>query len=174
MSDLSSELDEVLGISAEDVRKLEESRKPSTGIWYYVYLKPKWVLMTFSDAEYGALSHYEAWMKYIVPKLIDHYDIEDNIDDLEDAYRGVPRGRVDVTTDLEMGLRAEGGPKFFLLHGDDFPSGTKSGQLGKIMSRFNLSHLAARGVVVDKAVDHEKMDPEHQKIVTSIVGEVPY
>ena len=65
MGELRQKLEEVLG--AEEVsrlRAINESRKPTQGIWYYIYYEPKWELVVFKADEYGNLSHLEAWGNY--------------------------------------------------------------------------------------------------------------
>jgi hypothetical protein len=162
----------------------ETRRMPTAGIWYYVWLKPKWELVVFpaldenGEKEYGDLSHLEAWMNYLVPRLVSHYKLKlssEQLEQLTDAYRGVPRGRVDISDDLVHGGVPVGPSVWFMFHGNDFPKGKSAeSELGKIMSELRIAGFAASGKIQVKFSDHETMVPEHQVVVQQFLGELPY
>jgi hypothetical protein len=153
-------------------KQINESRKPITGIWYYIYLEPKWQLYIYKADEYQNISHLEAWIKYIVPKLKEFYGL-DKKDILEDAYRGFPRGRVDLNTSPEI---IDPSNKFMIFHGDDFPSGlNRITEEGKILNGFNLAGLIARGLAKFEFAEHETMDPGHKEVVENVIStKIPY
>jgi len=171
---LDQRLIEVLG--ADDVKFLKqitEARRPITGIWYYIYFEPDWRLEAYKADEYKNISHFEAWMHYIVPKLVTFYGLDGlEAKKLEDAYRGFPRGRVDLNTSPDL---IDPSGKFMIFHGNDFPSGlNKTTEEGRILNHFNLAGLMARGVVEFKFSEHETMDKDHVSVVRSVVDEIPY
>jgi hypothetical protein len=161
----------------------ETRRMPTTGIWYYIWLKPQWELEVFpaldenGGKEYGDLSHLEAWMNYLAPKLVTHYGLKltnEQLEQLTDAYRGVPRGRVDISDDLIHGT-SKGSSIWFILHGNDFPRGKNmESELGKIMRELRIAGYAASGKIKTKYSEHETMVESHQKVLQQFFGEIPF
>jgi hypothetical protein len=56
-----------------------------------------------------------------------------------------------------------------LFHGNDFPLPPKA-EIKKLIGIFDLTGLALAGKVEAIEVDHEKMDPNHQATIASIIG----
>jgi hypothetical protein len=162
----------------------ETRRMPTSGIWYYVWLKPRWELVVFpeldenGEKEYGDLAHLEAWMNYLVPKLVSHYGLkltDVQLDQFTDAYRGVPRGRVDISDDLVHGDVPKGQSVWYILHGNDFPKGKNAeSELGKIMRELRIAGFAASGRVQMKFSEHETMVGSHCELLRQFLGEIPY
>jgi len=162
MNDFIKKLEKTLG------RKISEDRRPKSGIWYYLWLDPKWELWTYTYTNPDEnIAHYEAW-QVISDKIAAHYKItnEEQIEKLKEAYLGMPRGRIESADSL--GLDVHKG-KWILFHGNDFPL-PQTAEIKKLIGIFDLTGLALAGRVEAVEVDHEKMDPTHQEIVTSIIG----
>jgi len=159
---LNKKLHEVLGV---EIEVITEDASPTEGMWYYIYLKPKWVRIDVKTSEYGEIGHPKFWEKYIVPKLIEHYGLEESAkEDLEYLCYSMPRGRV-----------AEIKGKWHFFHGDDFPSLLSiKAEEKRLISTFNLTHLAIRDMTEFRVAEHEKMDETHKKRLQEIIGEVEY
>jgi hypothetical protein len=176
------DLDEKLNKAFKIIK--ETRRMPTAGIWYYIWLKPQWELIVFpaldenGEKEYGDLAHLEAWMNYLVPKLVTHYGLKltkEQLEQLTDAYRGVPRGRVDISDDLIHGGTPKGPSMWFIFHGNDFPKGKNiESELGKIMRELRIAGFAASGKIQTKYSEHETMVESHQKVLQQLLGEIPF
>jgi len=143
------------------------------GIWYYVYLKPTWVLRVF-PRKIGSpnLPHMKAWTLMVVEEIARHYHLsEEQKKELADLPWCMPRGRVD-DVDLDTGKPLNG--DFAVYHGNDFPVGTKDGEIKRIIGRLNLSPLVFQYRVLLVEHKHEKMDEEHKKKAQAILGPIPY
>jgi hypothetical protein len=161
MNDFREKLEKTLG------RKISEDRRPKAGIWYYLWLDPKWELWTYTYTDQDEnIAHYEAW-QVLADKIATHYKITDKeqIEKLKEAYLGMPRGRVDSADTL--GIEAHKG-KWMIFHGNDFPLPPKA-EIKKLIGIFDLTGLALAGKVEAIEVDHEKMDPNHQATVASVL-----
>ncbi len=135
---------------------------PTGGIWYYVWLKPKWELVILHGEE---KLHLDMWFDHVIPLLKKKYKLpaKQRVK-LGDLTYSMPRGRVTEVV--------EGGESVFLIrHGDDFPEGVrKESELKKIVAYFGLTNRA-----VEYEVDpHETMVPEEQDDLEAIIGSVPY
>ena len=173
---MNDKLDNVLGTKVEVIK---ENKEPTEGIWYYLYLKPKWVRLIITNQEYGSYGHPQFWEKYIVPKLIQHYKLDDSqIDKLNELPYSMPRGRV-TFTGKDTGIHAiVGGEEeqpntWHLDHGNDFPL-DKESEERRLISGFNLTGPANSNKVKFRRVNHETMLPAQQARLTAIIGEVPY
>jgi hypothetical protein len=161
-----NELEEVL--RAEKL--ISESKRPSSGIWYYVFLPSGWELRTFPYSEYPPEGHIEFWVKYIVPELVKAWSLDaDQKRKLLGVYRGMPRGRVDFSASSH-GFEVEGEKPntWYLFHGDDFPKAVDA-EKSTLENAFNLSNFAVRGLTQFKYAAHEKMLPDHLKVVKNIL-----
>ena len=124
-------------------RLLHEDRRPSEGIWYWVYLKPDWELRVFKNTEYGDfLTHVDVWEDYIAPLLAEHYNV--SLKSLINIPYAMPRGRV---------VKRKDGT-WFLYHGNDAPGGLAKWKK-KIIHAFNLEGQV--GLINWDVDDHEKM-----------------
>ena len=139
-------------------------RCPSSGIWYYVYLKPDWKLV----AECGdTLQHMTYWPRVIVPMLAAHYGLDVvAFNMLMPLSESMPRGR--VTSELY-------GESCTIAHGNDFPSGTfEDEQLAILVKAFKLGHRCEHDKVMIVFEEHETMRPDHKRRLQKIIGKVPY
>jgi hypothetical protein len=118
---------------------------PQVGIYYWVPSSGSWKLEAWKKANKD-IHHAEIWRDHLLPRL--RLGIN-----LARYYRGIPRGRV---------LWNEGSG-IVVLHGDDAPVSDHKEQ---ICREFNLSIENTDWMVVD----HEKMNPEHQKLVMDMVN----
>jgi hypothetical protein len=155
----------------KNMKKAKKTPKPSGGIWFWVWLKPRWELVVYLAAEYkelGEVTHEAAWGMYTAGKVASHYHIDEDDHEIRNAYAGMPRGRV-----------AHVGKKWVFYHGDDTPSVLLMG-LSKveiqqvIISRFNLTKQALAGQVEFKFDEHETMQEDDRAIVKKYIGDVPY
>lgn len=152
---------------------IREDQTPRTGIWYYLWLKPRWKLWTFPYVDVKkAYSHYEVWQA-LAEDVGRHYKLtERQVSDLQELPYCFPRGRVDTSDILatnELGEPNTRSDQWFLLHGNDFPL-SKDGEIKKIISLFNLVGPATRDMVKELVVDHEKMVPDHVAKASVILG----
>ena len=146
---------------------IKEDTRPSEGMWYFVWLKPRWELRVFKETEYGNLTHQDAWYKYLAPIIGKHYKVDINkvvgTDSLKNAYACMPRGRVYVSED----------GKYTFGNGDDFPINPKKAQI-MLISQFELTKLALMGKTKWKYDEHERMIETDQAVVQALIGKVPY
>jgi len=157
-------------------RLIKESRRPSSGIWYYVYLPTGWQRRSFKYSEYPPDGHEAFWKRYLVPLLVKAYKLsETKKKELESAYRGFPRGRVDLSASEDgMAVAGEKPNTWYFFHGNDFPVQPEA-EKSRLVDDFNLTGLAVRGLVEFRHAAHEEMLSEHRAIVQRILGKViPY
>ena len=155
-------------------RLIKESRRPSSGIWYYVYLPTGWQRRSFK--EYPPDGHEAFWKRYLVPLLVKAYKLsETKKKELESAYRGFPRGRVNLSASEDgMAVAGEKPNTWYFFHGNDFPVQPEA-EKSRLVDDFNLTGLAVRGLVEFRHAAHEEMLSEHRAIVQRILGKViPY
>jgi len=146
---------------------LKEDVRPSEGVWYWVWLKPSWVLREFRFTEYGGdIQHDVAWRNYIAPEIAKHYKVSLNevvgVDSLINAYTGMPRGRVAKTSS-----------KWVFYHGNDTPVNFAKAKL-MIAARFNLRNALVDGTATFMYDEHEAMQDEDKAVIEAVIGEVPY
>ena len=146
------------------IKRKVASNKPEEGIWYYIWMKPNWKLV---DLQGGDNMHGELWQDLVHHRIKDHYKLTlEQVDVLEDASQGVPRGRVVLERD-----------KYVFYHGGDFPTGKSTdAEKKKLIGLFNLTcfYLEDKNRVEFRFAEHYKMDPDEQEIVKSVLGEVSY
>lgn len=131
----------------------------SSGIWYYVYLDPHWIMMISQN---GLDQHMHFWPEKVVPVLQAHYGLNSSdASKLKPLYASMPRGRV---VDFQYGS------SFEIVHGNDFPSClSKSSQIKEVKSLFNLPVRTK-----DAVHEHEMMIKDHKKRLQRIIGKVAY
>lgn len=139
---------------------------PTGGIWYYVWLKPKWELVILHGED---RLHLDMWFDHIVPLLKKKYKLtKQEAVRLTDLSYSMPRGR--VTELLERGQSS-----FMVRHGGDFPGGLrKESELKKIVAYFGLTNRVILKQVEFVVDQHEKMIEEEQVDLSEIIGDVPY
>lgn len=142
---------------------LKEDYRPSEGIWYWVWLRPKWKLTEFKKTEYGDMTHEDAWTRYVSGKIAKHYGVSN--DDLKDAYTGMPRGRV-----VRIGKKDV---LWVFYHGDDTPISFGRAKF-QLVSRFELRKQASEGQTGFQFHEHETMQEDDMAIVQRSIGKVPY
>jgi hypothetical protein len=133
-------------------------RRTVYGYWYYVWLRPRWRLCMFTDDG----CHVVAWRKKIVPMLLRHYRRKlnaDQLSDLKNAYRAMPRGRL-----LEMN-RGE----FMLAHGRDFP-GDEGVEFDRWVSMLKLTAALSVGKAWSAYQEHETMSGEDVVVFGRLFG----
>jgi len=145
---------------------LNEDTRPSGGIWYFLWLKPHWILEAYKETEYGEMTHATLWEKYLADTIGKHYKADPDeifgLDSIRNAYTGMPRGRVLM----------QGGIWMFY-HGNDFP--ISYGKATKLLpSAFELNRHAVLGKVKFEYDDHETMQPEDQETLRQVIGNIPY
>jgi len=152
-------------------RLIKESRKPSSGIWYYVYLPTGWQRRSYKYSEYPPDGHEAFWKRYIVPLLAKAYKLDDaKAKKLESAYRGFPRGRVDLSASKDgLAFAGEKPNTWYFFHGNDFPVQPEA-EKSRLVDDFNLTGFAIRNMVEFKHAVHEEMLPDHRAIVQKILG----
>jgi hypothetical protein len=150
------------------------ARRPSEGPYYLVQLKDKWVIEPFPSSEYDHVGHLDVWRDYIVPQLIESYNLhltKEELEELLSAYCGMPRGRVNGSgTDATFEIPGEKAGFWYVDHGNDVPSGlSKEKAEGLVIQSFGLYALAARGMVEFRVSAHEKMNQEDIEIVQRLL-----
>lgn len=131
---------------------LKESTDAQVGIYYWVPLpNNKWDIMKFYESHYGDTMHEQVWKTEVVPYLLNIWkpkvDLR-TLDQIRQAYAGLPRGRVSKTM-----------TGYVNYHGNDAP--TK--HLDAIIKReFGLPEMKS---VFD---DHERTLPADVKLVNKL------
>lgn len=147
---------------------LKEDRKPSEGIWYIIWLKPKWVLKAFKDTEYPGIAHMSAWTEYLAPLVADHYKIP--LDEVKLLTYAFPRGRVVYQQQKakEITSMSEMTGKWVFYYGGDLPD-NRFKRL--IVSAFNLEGMVGR-MQWSTDDEHEYMQELDVMDMVSLIG--PY
>ena len=151
------------------VARNRSAMRPSEGIWYYVYLKPRWRLIVWPFEQYEEMTHPDAWVKYVVPLIIKYYGIKskNDVENISNLPYSMPRGRCAFSSQKI----------WTLFHGDDFPSElSKEGEHKKIISALGLTKIALdnKEKVVFRFDDHEVMDDlERSQLKKIIKKDVP-
>ena len=147
---------------------IKEDTRPSEGIWYYVWLKPKWVLYAFKATEFGDMTHLDVWSSSLADVMAKHYKINpdqiiNDVDSLRNAHCCMPRGRV--------WKNPEG--KWIFGHGNDFPIDTAKA-MKVLPASFELTKEILNKNVTFRFEEHETMEKEDMLIVQALIGKVPY
>lgn len=143
-----------------------DRRTPSTGAWYFIFLRPRWILLAFRSEGHGETGHSTLWEMNVVKMISEHYGIDPDkvlgIDCVRNAYAGMPRGRVTLK-----------GRKWIFYHGGDTP--VDWGKARKmLLDRFGLAREAHGGRVEFVFDEHEQMIREDQRTLTLALGSIPY
>ena len=139
---------------------------PAEGAWFFVWLRPQWVLLAFPSDGRGETGHSDLWDRHVAPQISGHYGVDPDrvfgIDSIRSAYAGMQRGRV-----------VHKGGRWILYHGGDTP--VAWGRARKMLvARFGLAAEARKGNVAFAIDEHETMIPEDQRTLTLAIGRIPY
>ena len=145
--------------------------EPSTGIWYYVWLRPHWKL--FVDREpltqhmiYWPLTqHMIYWPQKVVPRLVRHYKLNDASRlELLPLSQSMPRGRVTYIGD----------GCYDIYHGAEWPAAIDRAPIRIIANAFGLRRQYAEFLVMGCFREHEEMRADHKRRLQKIIGKVSY
>ena len=133
------------------------------------------------NSEFGSYGHPKFWEEYIVPKLVEHYNLDQTAaTELSELSYSMPRGRVSFSG-KDIGIRAvvngeeEQPETWYMDYGEDIPSVFDiEPEKRRLISGFNLTGPAIRDQVKFRKVKHEQMFPKQQEQIQKIIGEVPY
>lgn len=153
---------------------IKEDTSPKLGVWYYLWMEPEWKLWTYEvKLDQKIIAHDEVW-RILAQDIGEHYNLSvAQTDELAKHPYGLPRGRVDTTSDMIFGVKPKD-DKIFVVHGDDFPSSmSKEAELKKIVSRFDLIKL-----LLDKQNnkveivhhEHEEMVEKDKELLQNLIG----
>ncbi|MDP1712424.1 MAG: hypothetical protein Q8K86_08205 [Candidatus Nanopelagicaceae bacterium] len=152
---------------------MSEDAAPRIGIWYYLWLKPEWVLKAMPVKIGGpGIQHYKVW-SVLAEEAAKHFNLND--EQLRVVARlpySMPRGRVDYR-DLKTGAAQR---RFILYHGNDFPSTLDvAAETRRIIGEFNLtSQLLNHQNVGPQFDEHETMLIKQQEELRKVLGDIPY
>jgi len=156
------------------IEKYAQKLPSIEGIWYYVYYQPNWVREIFRAEEYASIGHIDAWKHYIVPKLIDHYNLEENdARSIVHVPHSMPRGRM---SKIIFKFEGEQPGTWMFLYGGDFPSClNEEREKRMLIYEFSLDKPAAADKVKWKIASHETMNVDDQNFLLDILEiKIPY
>lgn len=131
--------------------QLRESKAAQTGIYWWLPTEDgKWHLATFPEEIFGEVTHDQIWEKYVLTSLFPGQ----RPTGLQDAYAGLPRGRVAQPIKRALGAMHQ----YAIYHGDDTPV---KGGLEKVRRAFNLPKDGTRAVFDD----HERTLPSDARLI---------
>ncbi len=136
---------------------------PVGGIWYYVFLRPRWELIILHGEQH---LHTDMWKRHIVPLLRKKYKFSrDEVSLANDLPYSMPRGRVTEVI--------EGGESVFIVrHGKDFPVGLRQeSELKKIVAEFGLTNRSILGQVEFIYDPHETTVEEERVDMKNLIGD---
>ena len=149
-----------------DQAKMEkQAGRPMQGPWYFLYLKPNWVLKAAPMVD-EFIGHEQYWYTLVERVIAPFYKISDQnlIASIKNIPYSMPRGRVS-----EYQLR--NGPRTWIaVCGNDFVYSKKEQQ--QILSEFNLYQQFAAGLVRFVPDDHEVMLPVDHRRFLEIVTQL--
>jgi hypothetical protein len=159
-------------------KDLTEQHRPTGGIWYYLYLKPKWVrrIFTKDDVEYLGIGYPEAWRNYLIPELVKHYKLTKyRARRIQEQASGMPRGRV-YQVDSKLHKQGEKPGDWNFYYGEDFPSPLDTEHEKRMLiSEFRLNVAAAADKIKFVLAAHEKMNEADKLEVQKNLGvQIPY
>jgi len=144
---------------------LRRDRRPSAGIWYWVWLRPNWILCDFKETEYGKITHEQVWVKYVAPEIARHYRLtKHDAERLNPLTKSLPRGRV---------FRGRKTGFWIFMHAADNPRGNQHFEM-LLPSRFNLTKQLLFGGVSFAKDELLEMLPSDQSALKAIIGRLPY
>jgi len=165
------QLDEALLMHSRRLRTkcLRESAKPSAGIWYWVWLKPEWVLQTYKDVDFPDVIHVTIWEEFLAGKVAEHYGV--SVRQLLPLSYAFPRGRVVHVrpTKKEISLPSDDRGQWTFYHGNDAPGGLERWKK-KLVHSFSLNEMV--GAIDWKLDDHERRSREEVREIEALIGKI--
>lgn len=146
---------------------IHESIMPSEGIWYIIYLKPKWVLKSYKDIDFPDCDHVRMWESDLSHVVADHYGASQK--DLAMFPYSFPRGRIVNLNPSKSEITIPSdrhNSRWAVYYGKDLPGGDAKWK-AKILSAFDLSSFIGR--VEWKFDDHEIKLEEDVTAVSNIL-----
>jgi hypothetical protein len=129
---------------------IKTAGNPLQGPWYFVFLKPNWVLQTMPmSGDEQTMDHPDFWKVIVTQNIAPHYKIKKQsiIADLQNLPYAMPRGRI-------TSIQTFGGRKqWAAYHGNDYQYSTADKK--KIASEFNLTEQLYAGLLRFIPDDHE-------------------
>lgn len=124
------------------------------GIYYWVYLKPNWILKSLVDDSFSDLGHPSLWRDLAKNLIAPHYGITNQtlLRELSNIPYSMPRGRL-VNINNPQGQR-----QFIFWNGNDFKMTDQ--QKKQLIQVFGLGAEYVNGMVRFSYDDHEIMLPD--------------
>lgn len=139
--------------------------KPLEGPFYFLYLKPNWVLKSFAAETF--MGHPDFWEALVDSTIAPHYKITDprRIAAIKNIPYSMPRGRI-------SDYQRPGRPMEWIGQiGNDFPWDQSLRK--KIVAEFNLSQQYLAGLVRFVPDYHEVMIPDDHRQFEELVMPLP-
>jgi hypothetical protein len=146
---------------------IKEAAVPKDGIWYWVFLKPEWKLVTsaFPVREKKNVNHVELWPKVCQSFLSQHYKwTQSQLNEAMSLPYSMPRGRVTAEALEENGQTMT---YFFIRHGSDTPAPRT---LNEIVNEYGLSLHLLEGMAEFIHDPEETMVKEEQNAMAVLIG----
>jgi hypothetical protein len=139
------------------------STKERHGIYYWVYLKPNWVLKSLVDDSFSDLGHPSLWRDLARNVIAPHYKITDPtlLRELSNIPYSMPRGR------LANIKNPQGQRQFIFWNGNDFTMTEQ--QKKQLIQAFDLGTEYVNGMVRFAYDDHEVMLPDDVSQLKNII-----
>ena len=153
-----------ISLESHKLARINESDIAVDGIFYYVYLKPNWQIVSFSMTKEDAIIHPDLWQRAVVPLLVKHYKIKKdfaNNTEFKFAFSAMPRGRV-------MGY-PDGS---WIVDYGPLPKTLPENRVRvEVVNRFGLTRSKLEGKVKFVTNDqHYVPDPQHVSLVEQVIG----
>lgn len=156
---------ERMRIQAETM--LKTAGEPKNGIWYWVWLKPQWKLLTwaFPAREKKDELHINVWPKIVTSIITPHYGLSQQQATLAlELPYSMPRGRVTAEVMEDEGKQTT---YFFIRNGSDIP--TPDGKK-RIENDFNLTLHLLEGLAEWIYDSEETMVKAEEEQMSQIIG----
>lgn len=143
----------------------KQAGAPLQGPYYFVYLKPNWVLKAMPSKD-QFMAHTDFWPALVDTVIAPFYKIKDprRLELLRGLVYSMPRGRV---SDYQMPR----GPKtWIVVCGNDFTM--NPAEQKQVLSQFNLLQQFSAGLVKFKPDDHEVMFPDEFEDFKNLVTQI--
>jgi len=133
------------------------------GIYYWVYLKPNWILKVLLDDTFSDLGHPALWRDLAQNVIAPHYKITNPtlLRELSNIPYSMPRGRL-VNIKNTQGER-----QFIFWNGNDFKMTDQ--QKRQLIEEFGLGQEYVNGRVRFSYDDHEVMLPDDVAQLKNII-----
>lgn len=144
---------------------VKKAAMPHDGIWYWIYLKPNWKLISYDFPIKDRIDflHINVWRDLVSNHLAPFYKWnKDVISIAQELPYGTPRGRVSAE-------RIDNLSYFFIRHGNDTP--IPKG-LDQIIEKYNLKIQMLEGLAEFIYDPHETMVKEQQQKLRELMNVV--